>query len=309
VSNGQWTGNPGSYAYQWMRCDQNGNNCANVAGATASSYGVRAEDSGKTIRAVVTAASSSGKTSATTDRTTQISAAGAPRNTQRPAVSGTARVGQTLTVSNGQWTGNPGSYAYQWMLCDQNGNNCANVAGATASSYGVRSDDSGKTIRALVTAANSAGGTSVTTDRTVQIQPAPIPVPINVCGTSPLVAASVLQPPRRMVIDRWSFAPNVVRRGTRFVTARIHVTDTCGRAVTGAQVWSTAIPYNQTSTAGGSTAANGWVTLRFRILRGFPANPGRQQILAMLIRATKPGGSVLAGVSTRRAVRLAVRLP
>jgi hypothetical protein len=34
-----------------------------------------------------------------------------------------------------------------------------------------------------------------------------------------------------------------------------------------------AIPYNQTSTAGGKTGGDGWATLRFRILRGFPANP------------------------------------
>jgi len=44
------------------------------------------------------------------------------------------------------------------------------------------------------------------------------------------------------------------------------------------------------------------------MLSGFPANPGRQQILAMLVRATKPGGSVLAGVSTRRALAQRVSL-
>jgi hypothetical protein len=309
VSKGQWTGSPSSFSYQWMRCDQVGNNCAAVTGATASTYGVRSDDIGKTIRVVVTAANSSGRTTATSDQTAQVSALDAPRTIQRPAISGTPRVGQTLSVSQGQWSGSPSSFSYQWMRCDQNGNSCGIVTGASASTYGVRFDDNGKTIRVLVTAANSAGKTSVTTDRTAQIQPAAIPAPINACGNSPLVAASVLQPPARMVIDRWSFAPNVVRRGTRFVTARIHVTDTCGRSVSGAQIWSTAIPYNQTSTAHGSTAGDGWATVRFRILRGFPANPGRQQLMAMLIRATKPDGSVLAGVSTRRAVRLGVSLP
>jgi hypothetical protein len=308
VSRGEWTGNPSGFSYQWLRCDQNGNNCAAVAGATASSYGVRPEDSGKSLRVLVTAANSSGKASATTDRTAQIPATGAPRNTQRPAISGTPRVGQTLSVSPGQWTGSPGSFSYQWMRCDQDGNACANVAGANSSTYGVRSDDSGKTIRVLVTAANSAGGASVTTDRSAQIEPVASTQGTS-CNGSRVIAASGLQPPMRMVIDRWSFTPSLLRRGTQFITARVHVADSCGRSVTGAQIWSTAIPYNQTTTVRGATAADGWATLQLRTLRGFPANPGRQQILAMLIRATKPGGSVLAGVSTRRAVRLDVRLP
>jgi hypothetical protein len=48
--------------------------------------------------------------------------------------------------------------------------------------------------------------------------------------------------------------------------------------------------------------------MTFDIQRGFPANPGRQQILAVLVRASKPGDSVLTGVSTRRVLRLDVNL-
>jgi hypothetical protein len=58
----------------------------------------------------------------------------------------------------------------------------------------------------------------------------------------------------------------------------------------------------------GQTGSDGWATMTFQMQNGFPANPGRQQILAMLVRANKPGDSVNAGVSTRLVVRVNVNL-
>jgi len=43
--------------------------------------------------------------------------AAAPANTTPPALTGTAKVGQTLTVSNGTWSGSPTGYTYQWQRC------------------------------------------------------------------------------------------------------------------------------------------------------------------------------------------------
>jgi hypothetical protein len=48
--------------------------------------------------------------------------------------------------------------------------------------------------------------------------------------------------------------------------------------------------------------------MTFTMLRGFPANPGRQQILALLVHATKPNGNVLTGISAVRTLRLNVNL-
>jgi hypothetical protein len=313
ASTGLWANNPVDFAYRWQRCNTEGSGCANIDNATSKSYKLTSADVDHTLQVLVTASNPDGQSTANSRPSPVVSGSEAPRNTQRPAISGKPQVGETMSVSKGQWTGGVRSYAYQWQSCDGSGNNCTDVGGATSSSYGVRTADKGKTLRAEVTAVNAAGKTSVTTDRSDVVQqtsaPSPAPTPSNGCDKSvKTVGAADLNLPVRLLIDQFSFNPGVVRRGTRSFTARIHISDTCGRSVGNAQLWSTAIPYNQTSLARGTTGSDGWATLQFTVKGGFPANPGRQQILAMLVRATKPGGSVLAGVSTRRTVRLNVSL-
>ena len=55
ASNGSWTPAPSSYGYQWQRCDTDGTNCLNVAGANGQSYGIRAVDEGMRMRVLVIA--------------------------------------------------------------------------------------------------------------------------------------------------------------------------------------------------------------------------------------------------------------
>ena len=107
-------------------------------------------------------------------------------------------------------------------------------------------------------------------------------------------------------MNKWQFSPSVVNRATRTIVARIRITDTCNHTVSGVRVWATAIPYNQVSVEQATTGGDGYATLTFRMQSGFPANPGRQQIMAMLVRAVDPSGSALAGKSTRRVLELPV---
>jgi hypothetical protein len=79
----------------------------------------------------------------------------------KPAVSGTATVGQELRVSTGTWSPKPSSYEYQWQRCTSTGTDCVNVAGATSAIYGVRSADVDHRMRALVTARTPAGRSTV----------------------------------------------------------------------------------------------------------------------------------------------------
>ena len=68
--------------------------------------------------------------------------AAAPANTTPPNVSGTAKVGSTLTVSNGTWSNSPTSYTYQWQRCSS-ATSCTDIANALGQSYVVRNADGG----------------------------------------------------------------------------------------------------------------------------------------------------------------------
>jgi hypothetical protein len=89
-----------------------------------------------------------------------VTAGTAPQNTAPPTVSGLAQEGRTLTSTSGSWTGTAPSYSYQWQRCDSGGNGCADIAGASTSSYLVSGADVGATLRSQVTATNTAGSAS-----------------------------------------------------------------------------------------------------------------------------------------------------
>ena len=73
-----------------------------------------------------------------------------------PVISGNAVEGQTLNATKGMWSGDPEAYTYQWLDCDQNGDNC-NDTGDSDPSYTLTADDVGDTIRVIVFASNDGG--------------------------------------------------------------------------------------------------------------------------------------------------------
>ncbi len=118
-----------------------------------------------------------------------VTAPSPPVNTAAPTIAGTPQAGQTLTTSNGTWTGTqPITYAYQWQSCDSGGANCAPIAGATGSSYMAGASDVGTTLRVTVTASNSVGNASSTSGATTVVQPASAPpsntAPPTISGTA-----------------------------------------------------------------------------------------------------------------------------
>ena len=102
-----------------------------------------------------------------TSAATGVVTSAAPVNTSVPVVSGVAQVGQTLSASTGSWSGtSPISYAYRWQRCSPG---CVDISGATASSYAAVAADVGATLRAVVTASNSAGSSEAASAQTAAV--------------------------------------------------------------------------------------------------------------------------------------------
>ncbi len=300
ASNGTWTGTPTGYTYAWSRCDTNGDACAAITGATAQTYQAQTADVGHTLRATVTATNADGSTPATSAPTAVVSSASAPANTGGPTISGTTQTGSTLTADKGTWTGSPTAYAYAWSRCDQTGSSCADIGGATASTYVLTSADAGATLRVRVTATNSAGSTSATSVPTAVVQ-GPAPTVVNGCpasGTGTVQVASV-EAPARLVIDQQTLTPGVVTPSAKTLQLHARVTACSGRPVQGALVYATGVPYNQYSVPPeATTAADGTVTLTMTQKPGFPA-ARHQQLFVVFLRARKPGDPLTGGISTR----------
>jgi hypothetical protein len=175
ASPGTWTGTaPITYAYQWRRCTATGGSCVDITGAKNQTYGVVTADVGSTLRVVVTASNDLSFT-ATSDATGVVVAV-PPQNTAPPTISGNAQLGQTLSASNGSWTGTPPiAYGYQWWRCDPVGAGCVDIVPAASATYTLTSADVGSTLRVAVTASNSAGSATATSAQTAVVIAAVVP--------------------------------------------------------------------------------------------------------------------------------------
>ncbi|MBI2245841.1 MAG: hypothetical protein HYU55_18490 [Nocardioides sp.] len=146
---GSWSGSPQAFERNWLR------DGAPIAGATGATYLLTAADAGTQISCRVRADSEAGTSEWVTTAAVTIGGSGpvatAPVNTVPPAISGTAAVGQTLSCSQGTWSGSPTGYGYQWRR------DGAAISGATGTTYVVTATDSGRALTCTVTASNSSG--------------------------------------------------------------------------------------------------------------------------------------------------------
>jgi hypothetical protein len=98
-----------------------------------------------------------------------IGTALAPVVVTPPSVTGTAQQGQTLTATPGTSTATDATFGYQWQRCDAAGANCADLPGATTSTYAVTPVDVGATLRVVVKATNRFGSAPATSAQTAVV--------------------------------------------------------------------------------------------------------------------------------------------
>lgn len=236
----------------------------------------------------------------------------APQNTAPPAISGSAVEGQSLTTTQGTWSGDqPITYTYQWQRCNASGLECANIAGATNQSYTLVAADVGRTIRSAVTATNASGSATAFSAPTAPVQAAGPAGQIRLPNGEISVPITSVSLPVRLIVDRVQFAPNPVRSRTRPFTIRIKVEDTRGFVVRGALVYARSTPLVSTAPPETPTGQDGWATLRTtpRSRPGivFPLRRGLN--VQFYVQARKPGERVIAGVTGTRLVQVATAPP
>ena len=149
-----------TFSYQWLSSRD-----TEIGGATSSTYTLQPSDEGKTISVQVSfnddADNEESLTSAATDA---VAAATTPNNpaTGVPTISGTARVGETLTANTSGVADADGlsdvSFSYQWLSSRDTA-----ISGATGSTYTLVSTDLGKIIKVKVTFTDDAGNNETLT--------------------------------------------------------------------------------------------------------------------------------------------------
>lgn len=153
ASPGAWSPTVTSFTYQWTL------DGTKVPGATATTFKPGAADVGKSV-AVRVRAAKGGYTAVLATSQPSAPVAPAPVSvSSKPAITGTAKVGQRLTASTGTWSRTGLAFSYQWLV------DGVEVSGATAATFLPRSVDVGRAVSVDVTARRT--GYATTTSRSV----------------------------------------------------------------------------------------------------------------------------------------------
>ena len=169
-------------SYKW-RANRGNNSYLEITGATDSSYLLAASDEGAYIGVQVFFTDDSGNREAlSSNRTEAVEARLNSLATGTPAITGTAQVGETLTVDTSGIADADGltnaSYSYQWISND--GNSDTDITDATDSTYTLVAADQGKTIKVQVAFADDAANEeTLTSDATAAVESKPIPATVS----------------------------------------------------------------------------------------------------------------------------------
>ena len=145
ASDGVWSSTfTTNLSFQWIRSNSSGS--TNITGATSPTYTLTESEIGFSISVQVTGTTLLGSIAVASATRGAVTIVG---NTEVPVISGSLRVGSTLSVTTGTWLGAPSSNTYQWQS-SSDGSVWDSIAGATSPTYVLKSAQSGLYIRAQV---------------------------------------------------------------------------------------------------------------------------------------------------------------
>jgi len=154
---------------QWQISNDGVSGWTNIVGETSTTYTIAVEDDDKYLRVVQTATNAEGSDVENSASTTQV-AGSAPVISGVPTLSGTAKVGSTLTATAASVTGVPTpTTTFQWQRSDNGTSGWANISGATSSTYTAVSADETKYLRAVQTETNVIGSDSANSASSAQV--------------------------------------------------------------------------------------------------------------------------------------------
>ena len=141
-----------TFAYQWLA--NGGTDDNEIAGATGTTHEVGPAEVGRTLKVRVTFTDNGDTQETLMSVATEPVMSGAPNTpaTGRPVISGTLRVGETLTASRGDVADADGlagaKFTWQWVALGPQG--WQDIEGATGQSYKLRDADAGTYLRLWV---------------------------------------------------------------------------------------------------------------------------------------------------------------
>ena len=151
-----WDGLSGAaFSYQWIRNDRTADTDTDIPGATEATYTLVADDEGHTVKVRVTFTDDAGSAETLTSAHTEPVLGPNTPATGLPTISGTARVGETLTANTSGIADENGleniTFTYQWLADD------TAIDGATGSAHTLADADQGKSIKVRVSFTDDGG--------------------------------------------------------------------------------------------------------------------------------------------------------
>jgi hypothetical protein len=231
----------------------------------------------------------------------------APANTAAPGITGSFADGQTLTATNGTWSGTqPITFSYQWLRCNASGSACANIAGATAQTYRLVSADVGQRLRVRVTASNEQGASQATSPATPVIQAVGIPGLITLPSGERSIPATSVPATERLIVFEVQFTPRAITSRTDPIQIRVKVRDTRGFVVRDARVFVRSTPLVTTASPRQLTGEDGTIVYTVQPRSTFPAIRNGFNV-QYFVKAYRDGDPPLAGVAGYRLVQVPLR--